>query len=112
MNVVAVDRVDVEQSEASAGADELVGDGSNAILAMTPLDEANAERIQRTVEDSRPVPAPQELHAVLFLLEALAGEAEDVADRLHHRVEHEMPGIARVERVFLHVVPTLAQPPS
>ena len=38
MNVVAVDRVDVEQSEASAGADELVGDGSNAILAMTPLD--------------------------------------------------------------------------
>lgn len=106
MDVVAVDGVDVEEREASAGANELIGDRPNAVLAVRRLDRANAERIERAVEDSRPVPAAQKLHAVLFLLEALAGEAEDVADRLHHRVEHEMAGVARIERVFLHVVPT------
>ena len=50
--------------------------------------KSNTQRIQRTVEDSRPVPAPQKLHAVLFLLESFAGEAENVAHRLHHAVEH------------------------
>ena len=106
MDVVAVDGVHVQQGEPSADANELVGDRPNAVLRLSRSVGANAQRVQRTVEDPRPVPAPQELHAVLLLLEALAGEAEDVADRLHHRVEHEVAGIAGVERVFLDVVPT------
>ena len=103
VHVVAVQRRQVQQTQPPTHAHELRRHRADAVLRVRLTLNSHAQRVERAVEDAGPGPLAKEPDAVV-VLEALAGEAKDVAHRLHQRVEHHVARVAGVQRVLLHLV--------
>lgn len=103
LRIITVQHAHVQQTQASTHSHELARDRPDTVLVMITALVAHAQRVQRAVQNARPVPLAQEPHAVA-VLEAFAGEAQNVTHCLHMRVEHNVTRVAGVQRVFLRLV--------